>query len=373
MKRILHVIDHLGLGGAQAVLFDLVTLADPKKWHAEVATLHGWGVFADALNKENIKVHSLSPSVWPPLYVPGFLKLAQQFDLFHFHLSGANWISKPLAAFLGNQPRIVHDHASGNLQFRGVGSMVIDAIMHRFSSHTIAVAPEVKNFLINYEALSPEKITVISNGVNTKLFAPGTSLEKKAARQFFGLHEEELIIGTVGRLAVEKNQKLFLKAAQRALQQGLKATFAIAGSGPEEDALRELAAELNITKKIKFLGQVKERALFYRTLDCFALTSLHEGLPIVLLEAMASGVPVISTNLEGSRYVLEEGRHGVIVPSDRVEAMAEAFLKKPSPSQVCSARTRVEADFSALNAAAKVAQVYEQLLFDPFNLCSKAI
>ncbi|MBM3856889.1 MAG: hypothetical protein FJ390_02875, partial [Verrucomicrobia bacterium] len=67
MKRILHVIDHLGLGGAQAVLFDLVTLADSSKWHVEVATLHGWGVFAEALQKEKIKVHSLSPSVWPPL------------------------------------------------------------------------------------------------------------------------------------------------------------------------------------------------------------------------------------------------------------------------------------------------------------------
>lgn len=373
MKKILHIIDHLGLGGAQAVLFDLVTLANLNKWQVEVATLHGWGIFAEALQKEKIKVHSLSSTVWPPAYIPAFSKLSQQFDLFHFHLSGANWIAKPLAAFLGTQPRLVHDHASGDLQFRGVSSMMIDAMMHQFSSHTIAVAPEVKNFLINYEALSPDRITVIPNGVNTKLFRLGSSLEKKEARQFFGFQENETIIGTVGRLAVEKNQKLFLKAAQKSLQQGLKAKFVIAGSGPEEESLRLLARELRISDQVKFLGQIKERALFYRSLDRFALTSFHEGLPIVLLEAMASGIPVISTDLEGARYVLEQGRHGVIVPSDDVEAMAAAFLQTPSGQQIHLARVKVEADFSALTATQKVEQLYEQLLLDSLNMGAKTI
>lgn len=373
MKRVLHVIDHLSLGGAQAVLFDLVTLADSQQWHIEVAALHGRGLFAEALEEKRIKVHSLAPSVWPPVYIPAFLKLAPQFDLFHFHLSGANWIAKPLAAFLGDQPCVVHDHASGRLEFRGISSVVIDAIMHRFSSHTIAVAPEVKNFLVNYEALSSDEVTVISNGVNTRLFRPFSSLEKKEARKIFGLAENDFIIGTVGRLATEKNQKLFVRAAQQALQQGLKAIFVLAGTGPEEESLKRLAVELGISEHVKFLGQIAERALFYRTLDRFALTSLHEGLPIVLLEAMASGIPVISTDLEGSRYVLEEGIHGIIVPSNHVSAMAEAFLKVPFQHQIMTARTRVEADFSAINAAEKVTRLYEKLFFDSLDVSTKPI
>ena len=359
MKRILHVIDHLGLGGAQAVLFDLVTLADPQQWHIEVAALHGRGLFAEALEKKNIMVHSLAPSVWPPLYIPAFLKLHSNFDLFHFHLSGANWIAKPLAAFMGNQPRIFHDHASGSLHFRGISSIVMDAMVNCFSSHTIAVASEVKNFLINYEALSADEIAVIPNGVNTTLFRPCTLLEKKEAREFFGLHETNFLIGTVGRLAAVKNQKLFLKAAQRALQYGMQATFVIAGSGPEEEALQQLVAELGIREHIKFLGQVEERALFYQALDRFALTSLHEGLPIVLLEAMASGIPVISTDLEVACHVLEQGGHGVLVPSDNVEAMAAAFLKAPLQHQASTARAKVESDFSAIKAAERVTQLYE--------------
>jgi glycosyltransferase involved in cell wall biosynthesis len=362
MKRILHVIDHLSLGGAQAVLFDLVTLADSNRWHIEVATLHGWGLFAEALKQKNIIVHSLSPSLWPPLYIPAFLKLQQQFDLFHFHLSGANWIAKPLAALMGDQPRIVHDHASDNVRFRGIGSIITDAITQRFSSHTIAVSPDVKNFLINYEAFSSNDITVIPNGVNTALFRPFTPSEKKEAREFFGLCETDYVIGTVGRLAAAKNQKLFLRAAQQALQQGLKAVFVIAGSGPEEATLRQLAAELGIIKSVKFLGQVDERVLLYRALDRFVLSSLYEGLPIVLLEAMASGIPVVSTDLEGICYVLENGMHGILVPSNNTEMMTAAFLKGPLQQQVITARAKVESDFSAIKAAKRVAELYEKIM-----------
>jgi glycosyltransferase involved in cell wall biosynthesis len=373
MKRILHLIDHLGLGGAQAVLFDLVTLADRTQWHLEVATLHGRGLFAEALEKQKIRVHTLSPTLWPPRYIPAFLKLQQQFDLFHFHLSGANWVTKPLAAFMGDQPRVVHDHASDSILFRGVGSTVVDAMMHRFSSHTIAVAPEVKNFLINYEALSLDKVTVIPNGVNTVLFSPCSALEKKEARHFFGLRDNDYVIGTVGRLAATKNQKLFLKAAQQALQRGLEATFLIAGSGPEEQMLQQFAVELGIKERVKFLGQVEERALLYRALDLFALTSLYEGLPIVLLEAMASGIPVVSTDLEGVRYVLEEGMHGTMISSDHLTEFANAFLKAPSQDQIMTARARVEVDFSAIRAAESVTQLYERLLLDPLNMGAEPI
>jgi hypothetical protein len=146
MKRVLHIIDHLGLGGAQSVLVDLVTLINRKEWHCEVAVMHGRGLFAEVLKRHDITVHELSASRWPPHYIPALVRLQENFDLLHFHLSGANWIGKPLAASAGEQPRIAHDHASADLRFRGLGSLLIDANMHRFSSHTIAVSPEVKFF-----------------------------------------------------------------------------------------------------------------------------------------------------------------------------------------------------------------------------------
>ena len=188
------------------------------------------------------------------------------------------------------------------------------------------------------------------------------SIRKKGGTQVFDLGEEDYVIGTVGRLAIAKNQKLFLTAAQQAIEQGLKAVFLIAGTGPEETALRQLAATLKIEKKIRFLGQVHDRILLYRTLDLFALTSLYEGLPIVLLEAMASGIPVISTDLEGVRYVLEGGRYGTLVGSNNIAELTSAFLRSPSQAQVESARSKIERDFSAINAVEAVSKIYKKWL-----------
>ena len=365
MKRILHIIDHLGLGGAQAVLFDLVTLADRSQWEIEVATMHGRGLFAEALEQHGIKVHSLSPTTWPPRYLPAFVKLQRNFDLLHFHLSGANLLAKPLAAIIGEQPLVVHDHASADLKFRGIGSMMIDAIMHRFSSHTIAVSPEVKRFLLHYEALSSDEVSVISNGINTDVFRPCTVLEKKEARRRFGLDENAVVIGTVGRLASEKNQKLFLQAAKRAIDRGLCATFLIAGTGPEEEALRAYAGELKISEHVKFLGQVHDRVSLYRALDLFALTSLYEGLPMVLLEAMASGIPVVSTDLEGIRNALEGGRHGMLILSGDAEALANEFFSHADERKkelAISAQQHVGKNFSARKAVEQMGELYFHLL-----------
>jgi glycosyltransferase involved in cell wall biosynthesis len=241
----------------------------------------------------------------------------------------------------------------------------MDALMHRFSTHTIAVTPEVKKFLIKYEALSAESVTAISNGINVEEFRPFTLKEKKEARLFFNLPSEAFVVGTVGRLAPEKNQALFLKAARTALEKGLKATFLIAGTGPEEAVLKKLTAQLGITHCVRFLGQVQDRVQLFRALDLFVLSSRYEGLPMVLLEAMASGIPVVSTDLEGIHHALEGGRHGLLIPSGDEEALSDCLLHSNERIQhesLRSARLKVESDFSAQKAAKKLENLYQSLL-----------
>ena len=367
MKRVLHIIDHLGLGGAQSVLVDLVTLINRKEWHCEVAVMHGRGVFREILERHDITVHELSASRWPPHYIPALVKLQENFDLLHFHLSGANWIAKPLAAIAGEQPRIAHDHASADLRFRGLGSLFMDAHMHRFSSHTIAVSPEVKIFLTHYEALPEESVTVIANGINTEIFRPSTLDEKEEARLFFGLNKRDFIIGSVGRLALEKNQTLFLQAAAQALAQGLSATYLLAGTGPQEERLQNLVAELGIKDHVRFLGHVEDRVRLYRALDLFVLTSHYEGLPMALLEAMASGVPVVSTDLAGIHHALEGGRHGILIPPGDLEALTQCLLHDNNTKfqqSALSARQKIETDFSAQHAVKKLEKLYESLVLN---------
>ncbi len=363
-KRILHVIDHLDLGGAQAVLLDLVSLMNRDCWQCEVASMHGRGLFAELLEEQGIVVHELSATLWPPGYINAFLELQPSFDLFHFHLSGANWIAKPLAALLGDQPCIAHDHASADLRFRGQGAVILDSLMHRFSSHIIAVSPEVKEFLIHHEALSTHQISVLANGVNVENFRPFTKKEREEARHFFNLPAEASIIGTAGRLASEKNQQMLLHALARVREKGVNILLLLAGSGPQEKNLRTLASELGILSSIRFLGKVEQRVLFYRALDLFVLTSRYEGLPMVLLEAMASEIPVVSTDLEGINHALEGGRYGTLVPVDDLEKLADTLLVhlQEKSSLLHQARQKVESDFSAQEATQKLERLYSALL-----------
>src|ERR1700752_320685 len=105
MIRVLHVIDHLDLGGAQTALLDMLRHRDSSAFDVEVAAMHGRVPFADALEALGIKVHSLARRKWPPSYVPALVRLLRgaAFHVVHFHLQGANWIAKPLAALAGQR------------------------------------------------------------------------------------------------------------------------------------------------------------------------------------------------------------------------------------------------------------------------------
>src|SRR5688572_26818923 len=112
--RVLHIIDSLDQGGGQVVLRNLVKHADRERFDVSVATMHGRGVCWDVLESLGVKVHSLSPKKWLPLYVPNLLRLLsrEKVDVVHCHLFGSNWIAKPLAALAGVRVIINHDHCN---------------------------------------------------------------------------------------------------------------------------------------------------------------------------------------------------------------------------------------------------------------------
>jgi len=361
MIRVLHVIDHLGLGGAQTALLDMLKQRDQKEFEVEVAVMHGRGPFADELEKLGLRVHVLSRAKWPPAYVPALLALVHRgrFQVLHFHLQGSNWLAKPLAALAGGGIRIAHDHTSGDLKFRGVGSLVPDAVSHLFSSRVLAVSEGVRDFLMRWEAVPRDRITVIPNGVNVAEFRPATVTEKIAARQRWGIPEDALVAGGMGRLAYEKNFALLPELARR--HPGVH--FVVAGSGPEKDALAAQAARLGVGDRMRFLGAVSERAEFYRALDVFLLPSLYEGLPMAVLEAMASGLPVLSSRLEGIAAALSDEKEGLLAPAGDLAAFAGQLARLTDSPALraqlgAAARIRVENSYSAADTASRIEAVY---------------
>lgn len=309
MIRVLHVIDSLDLGGAQTALLNLVKFADGGRFHHEVAAMHGEGFFVEAFRELGVPVHSLSARRWPPEYLwrlPALLRRGG-FDVVQCHLFGANWIAKPIAALAGEGAIYHHDQCNDSFRAGSPVATLVDAWTNQLSTRVLAVSRSVERFAVDVEGIDPERVSYLPNSVDVTEFVPPSVEERAAARRQFGLPEDGLVVGGVGRFVFQKNFDLLIEAMAPVLAERADVTLALFGSGPDEQALREQAGELGEDgERVRFLGRVRERRAIYAALDLLVLPSRFEGLPMTVLEAMASGVPVVATAVDGMREVVGE-------------------------------------------------------------------
>jgi glycosyltransferase involved in cell wall biosynthesis len=184
-----------------------------------------------------------------------------------------------------------------------------------------------------------------------------------------GLPADALIVGGVGRLRYQKNFALFLEVAAEVCARLPQALFLIAGEGPEKTKLEEMGQKLGIASRVRFLGFVKDMPELYQSLDLLLLTSHFEGTPLTVLEAMAMGVPVVASQVDGVKEVLEDGRDGYLAPPGNREAFVEKVCRvlqdrslRQKLSQV--GQEKVGRHFSAEAMVHQVEALYLQYLKD---------
>ncbi len=369
MIHILHVIDSLDVGGGQNVLLNLARFAKRSQFHLEIASLHGQGVFRESFVELGIPVHTLSPHRWPPHYILRLIRLLkrQHFDIVHCHLNASNWIAKPLAAACGIPIRIAHDHCNDAFRSKNPVIALLDALTNQFSSLILAVSHSTRDFLISHEDLDPSRIIFLPNAVDTQHFRPVAPVTRMAAKQQLGFEPDCFLVGGIGRMVSQKNYSAFLSACAQLIQQRPKSRFFIAGTGPEEAKLRSLATELGITDNGRFLGFVADTRLLYHACDVLLIPSLYEGLPLVALEAMASGVPVIASAVDGLCDLVRSGENGLLAPSQQPEAFAELLLHlHDSPEDykriAVAAQADIQTHYDAESFTRQVEQLYLKLL-----------
>ena len=364
--RVLHVIDSFDLGGAQVVVENLVRHADLDRYAPSVAALHGPGVFAERLSRLSVPVHSLAPRKWLPLYVPRLLAAfaARRFDIVHCHLLASNLIAKPLAAMTRTKVRINHDHCNDKMTL-SAPMRRLDRWANRLSSHVIAVSESTRAGLIA-AGLREDRVTTIHNGLDLAIYRPRPE-GRSAARQKYGIPADAFVIGGLGRLTHQKNFLFFVKVAAQVCAQLPSAHFVIAGTGPDEAELRKQIAELKLNDRVRLLGFVADPTELYPALDCLLLTSRFEGLPMTILEAMACGVAIVASDLDGMREILQNGTHATLVPSDDVDAFARAVLDLGARPDLVRERTEaalrlVRERFSAERMTREVETIYGRYL-----------
>ncbi len=357
--RVLHVIDSFDLGGAQTVLLNLLHALDRDRFEPEVAAMHGRGVFWEDFARLDMPVHSLSPHKYFPAYVLTLARLilARRPQIVHCHLFGSNWIAKPLAALLGVPVRIAHDHCNDALRYERPLARWIDTLANRCSSHVCAVSGSTRDFLIQHEQLAPAEVSLVTNGIDLSRFTPSEARSR----------QDRFVVLGVGRLNPQKNFALFIEIAAELVRRGHAVEFRLAGTGPEESALRLQASALGIGDRVQFLGHVQDTPQLYGGADALLMTSKFEGTPIVLLEAMAMRLPIVAPRLDGIGEILKNEDDALLIePSERdhfVRAI-ERLIDAPDLASrfAHAAQAKVRDRYSAQAMTVQVEAIYERCL-----------
>ncbi|UNL98388.1 glycosyltransferase [Stutzerimonas stutzeri] len=185
-----------------------------------------------------------------------------------------------------------------------------------------------------------ERIETLYNRIDVEA-VQAEQVSREVARDHLGLPQDVWVVGNVGRLHPDKDQATLICGFAQALpQMPVGSLLAIMGSGKLEGSLRALAVELGITESVRFLGQVPNGRLYFKAFDLFVLTSDHEPFGMVLLEAMAAGVPVVSTDCGGGREVVQGA--GELFPRGDASALAEVLQRQAQIVDLPALRERLQ-------------------------------
>ncbi len=241
-----------------------------------------------------------------------------------------------------------------------------DRITEQFVNKFVVVSESLRESLIRDHGIAPERITKIYNGIELDRYRPSLECQGSFRTECL-LSEDDFLIGSVGRLVYEKGYEFLLKATPLILASCPRAKIVIVGDGPLKSKLRNITRELGIVESCLFVGFREDIANILSSLDVFVLPSIMEGLPIVILEAMAMAKPIVASDIDGIREQVENGRTGILIPPRDPQALAEGInqlLKDRFQAQGfgMEARKQVEEMFDIRRQVALHEEVYKGLL-----------
>ncbi|MFQ5669712.1 MAG: glycosyltransferase family 4 protein [Acidobacteriota bacterium] len=323
--RILFLTGALQGGGSEKVLLEHVTALRPDRFRPEVLALEPDGPQRSAYEEAGVPMLGSPLSRSAAWNVSRLLKnlfwrcRRGDIDIVHAWITLTTLVA-PLVARIGGSGRVVISQRNLGYWLTPTQKPFYRWSNSRLVHHMIVNSLAVQKSLEEENLCPAHKISVIYNGVDLHRFHPTS---RAAARQAVGLSRADaLAIGIVGSLKKIKGQDDLLEAFQRLHHEGLPATILLAGAGPEESRLRERVGQMQGSSRVHFLGRREDVENIYNALDICVIPSRSEGLPNVILEAMACGLPVIATPVGGIPEVVEHGREGFLYPVGDAAALA---------------------------------------------------
>jgi len=280
-----------------------------------------------------IVIPELGRSISPFADLSVLIKLWRTFrrlrpDIVHTHTAKAGTVGR-LAARLARVPVVLHTfhghvfHGYFNPAVSKVFQL-IERVMARISDRIIVLSPKLRDELLRYRIAPVDKIEIIPLGLDLEPLLSLTH-EAQPLRDELGIPSDTQLVGIIGRLVPVKNHKLFLQAARIVRDAGTPAHYLIIGDGELRTELEIMADELGISSRVHFIGWRRDLVPIYAGLDLLTLTSINEGTPVSLIEAMAAGVPIVATKVGGVPDLVQDEHTGWLVEPGDPKAFGKAL------------------------------------------------
>ena len=364
--KVLHVISSGGMYGAEAVILNLVH-AMREAGHESVL-----GIFSNSAQpnlqfyeravSEGLEAHLIACEGQADRTVPQAIRaLAKKTgaDVVHAHGYKADiYVYLAMCALPTPIVSTCHNWIDSDLRVRVYG--VLDRWVLRRYAAVVTVSEPVGERLLR-AGVRPERICFLRNGIDLRPF------EAAHARASESSTNGPLAVGFVGRLSHEKGADLFVRAAGRILKHLPQTRFLLVGDGPEQEAIKSLVRELHLGDRVALLGRCDDMPAFYASLDLLVLSSRTEGLPMTLLEGMASSLAIVATAVGAVPSVVESERTGLLIAPEDEDALAAAMssLLADRPRRVAfgaAGHAVVAERYSAARMADEYLRVYKQVL-----------
>jgi glycosyltransferase involved in cell wall biosynthesis len=323
--HIAHVLSSFGLGGQERMAVDLAR-AQRASGHRVMAVSLApapEGPLAETFLEAGVKALTVPKRAGFDVTLPirlGQLFLREGVDVVHTHNPQPLIYGAPAGRFAG--AALIHTKHGRNPDslrrrlLRRAAAKLVDAY--------VAVSPSTAEVARENHDCDETRLHVITNGIDVTAFTLGAGV-RCAVRDELGIPRDAWVVGTIGRLAPEKDQAALVRAMGPLLSE--KRRLVIVGEGAERLALEELVRSLEHGRFVHLTGARRDPARLLAAFDVFGLSSCTEGLPLVLLEAMAAGLPVVSTDVGGIGDVIQHERTGFLVPRSSMTQFAEELLR----------------------------------------------
>jgi glycosyltransferase involved in cell wall biosynthesis len=333
MRRIsvLFIMPVMGMGGSERLVHDLVLRLDRSQFNPSVAWLSG----SEAIQEfQDLHVPLYSVPKTKRIDLSVMRKLARIIESERIDIVNAQHFMPAVYAYYGcnvaaRKVLVFTAHSRWEIEDTPLKWRVAGGYLLRRIGASVGVAPDVSRAIQKVFSINASQTVTIENGVDIDLFA--RKRDVRGLRSSLGLADGDAVIGIVANLREVKNHMFLLQAFAKLAEEHENVKLLVIGQGFAGDSdnterdLRRFVENHGLAERILFLGHRRDIPELLQAMDVFCLTSLREGLPIGLIEAMAAGLPVVGTNVEGIRDVITPNLDGILVELGEVTALKDVL------------------------------------------------